>query len=43
LLLSERIVTEEERYFLNDLYQALGIPTEVAVKIVQVMSLKNLG
>ncbi|MBD2358085.1 tellurite resistance TerB family protein [Tolypothrix sp. FACHB-123] len=41
LLLTEGIVTEEERYFLNDLYQALGISREVAIQIVQVMSIKN--
>jgi uncharacterized membrane protein YebE (DUF533 family) len=43
LLLSEGIVTEEERYFLNDLYQALGIPTDVARQILQVILIKNRG
>lgn len=43
LLLSESIVTEEEKYFLTDLYHALGISREVAIQIVQVISIKNRG
>ncbi|MEH2301740.1 tellurite resistance TerB family protein [Nostoc sp.] len=43
LVLAEGIVTEEEKYFLNDLYQALGVSSEIAIKIVQVILIKNRG
>ncbi|OUL24046.1 tellurite resistance TerB family protein [Nostoc sp. 106C] len=43
LLLAEGIVTDEETIFLNDLYQALGVSREVAIKIVQVILIKNRG
>ncbi len=41
LVLADGTVTEEEQNFLNDLYQALGISSEIALQIVQVMSIKN--
>jgi len=41
LVMAESIVTEEEKNFLNDLYQALDIPRDTAVKILQVLMLKN--
>ncbi|MEM7581093.1 MAG: tellurite resistance TerB family protein [Mastigocoleus sp.] len=41
LLLCESIITEEERYFLRDLCQALGLETDIANKIVEVMTIKN--
>ena len=43
LVLAEGIVTEEEHNFLNDLYQALGISSEIARQILQVMMIKNRG
>ena len=43
LLLSEGIVKEEEKHFLTDLYQALGISRDVAIQIVQVILIKNRG
>lgn len=43
LVLAEGIVAEEEKNFLNDLYQALGISREIAVQIVQVILIKNRG
>lgn len=43
LVLADGTVTEEEQNFLNDLYQALGISSEIALQIVQVMSIKNQG
>lgn len=43
LVLADGIVTEEEHSFLNDLYQALGISSEIALQIVQVMLIKNHG
>jgi len=43
LVLIEGILTQEEQGFLNDLYQALGIPDETATQIVQVMLIKNRG
>lgn len=43
LVLAEGIVVEEEKYFLNDLYQALGVSSEIAIKIVQVILIKNRG
>ncbi|TBR57633.1 Tellurite resistance protein TerB [Mastigocladus laminosus UU774] len=43
LVLSDGIVSQEERDFLNDLYQALGISSDIATQIVQVMLIKNKG
>ena len=43
LVLGDGIVTQEEQDFLNDLYQALEVPVEVATQIVQVMLIKNRG
>ncbi|MBD2680870.1 MULTISPECIES: tellurite resistance TerB family protein [Nostoc] len=41
LVLAEGIVAEEEKNFLNDLYQALGVSSEIAIQIIQVMLIKN--
>ncbi|WP_414567831.1 tellurite resistance TerB family protein [Nostoc sp. CCY 9925] len=41
LVLAEGIVTEEEKNFLNDLYQALGVSRETAIQIMQVILIKN--
>ncbi|MEH1819697.1 Tellurite resistance protein TerB [Nostoc sp. C052] len=41
LVLAEGIVLEEEKNFLNDLYQALGVSSEIAIQIVQVILIKN--
>lgn len=41
LILADGVVTEEEQDFLNQLYAALEIPSDVAVKIVEVMMIKN--
>ncbi|MEM7556735.1 MAG: tellurite resistance TerB family protein [Cyanobacteria bacterium P01_A01_bin.84] len=41
LLLSDSIITEEERYFLKDLCQALDLETDIASKIVEVITIKN--
>jgi hypothetical protein len=43
LILASGIVTEEENSFLDDLYHALGISTDIAMQIVQVMMIKNRG
>ncbi|MCC5624673.1 tellurite resistance TerB family protein [Nostoc sp. CHAB 5715] len=43
LVLSEGIIAEEEKNFLNDLYQALGVSSEIAIQIVQVILIKNRG
>ncbi|MBG1241437.1 tellurite resistance TerB family protein [Nostoc sp. NZL] len=43
LVLAEGIVAEEEKNFLNDLYQALGISSKIAIQIVQVILIKNRG
>lgn len=43
LVLADGIVTQEEKDFLNDLYQALDIPSELASQIVQVMLIKHQG
>jgi len=43
LVLAEGIVNEEEKNFLNDLYQALGVSSEIAIQIVQVILIKNRG
>ncbi|MBD2597350.1 Tellurite resistance protein TerB [Nostoc sp. MBR 210] len=41
LVMTESVVTEEEKNFLNDLYQALDIPRDNAIKILQVLMVKN--
>ncbi|MBD2343683.1 tellurite resistance TerB family protein [Anabaena subtropica] len=41
LVLSASLITEEEIHFLNDLSQALGISPDIAIQILQTMSLKN--
>ncbi|MBU7586187.1 MAG: tellurite resistance TerB family protein [Nostoc sp. TH1S01] len=41
LVMTESVVTEEEKNFLNDLYQALDIPRDSAIKILQVLMVKN--
>ncbi|MFN6484335.1 MULTISPECIES: tellurite resistance TerB family protein [unclassified Nostoc] len=41
LVLAEGIVPEEEKNFLNDLYQALGVSSEIAIQIMQVILIKN--
>ncbi len=43
LVLTDGVVSQEERDFLNDLYQALGISSDIATQIVQVMLIKNRG
>ncbi len=43
LVLSDSIVSEEERNFLNDLHQALNIDSNTATKIVETMTIKNQG
>ncbi|MEH2067614.1 MAG: tellurite resistance TerB family protein [Nostoc sp.] len=43
LVLAEGIVAEEEKNFLNDLYQALGVSREIAIQIMQVILIKNRG
>lgn len=43
LVLAEGIVVEEEKNFLNDLYQALGVSSEIAIPIMQVILIKNRG
>ncbi|MEH2348778.1 MAG: tellurite resistance TerB family protein [Nostoc sp.] len=42
-VLAEGIVVEEEKNFLNDLYQALGVSSERAMQIMQVILIKNRG
>jgi uncharacterized tellurite resistance protein B-like protein len=41
LIMADGVVTESEQNFLNLLYEALDIPDETAVKIVEVMMIKN--
>ncbi|AFY32219.1 tellurite resistance TerB family protein [Calothrix sp. PCC 7507] len=43
MILADGIVTEEEKSFLNDLYQSLGVSTEIAVQTIQVILIKNRG
>ncbi|WP_445631704.1 tellurite resistance TerB family protein [Nostoc sp. DSM 114167] len=40
-VLAEGIIPEEEKNFLIDLYQALGVSSEIAIQIVQVILIKN--
>ncbi len=43
LILAEGILAEEEKNFLNDLSQALGVSSEIAIQIMQVILIKNRG
>jgi hypothetical protein len=43
LILADGVVTEQEQDFLNQLHCALGIPAETAMKITEVMMIKNRG
>lgn len=43
MVLADGVVTREEQDFLNDLYHSLGIASDVANQIVQVMLIKNRG
>lgn len=43
IVLADGEVTEEEEKLLNDLYRALEISEETAVKIIDVMLIKNKG
>ncbi|MGF1571038.1 MAG: tellurite resistance TerB family protein [Nodosilinea sp.] len=43
LVLSDHTVTPQEQAFLDDLYRILEIPSETALKIVQVITIKNRG
>jgi hypothetical protein len=43
LLLADGILSDKERHFLNQLQQTLAIPEETALKILDVMTIKNCG
>lgn len=43
LVLADGVVTKEEQDFLNELYQVLEVPNASAMKIVEVMMIKNRG
>ncbi|MBN3949169.1 MAG: tellurite resistance TerB family protein [Nostoc sp.] len=43
LVLAEGIVDQEDKNFLNDLCQALGVSREIAIQIVEVILIKNRG
>jgi uncharacterized tellurite resistance protein B-like protein len=43
IVLADGEVTEEEEEFLNHLHYVLGIPEETAIKIIDVMLIKNRG
>jgi tellurite resistance protein len=43
LILADGVVAQEEQDFLNDLFLGLGLDSEVATQIVQVMMIKNRG
>lgn len=43
IALADGEVSEEEEQLLNDLYSALELPEEVALKIIDVMLIKNKG
>lgn len=43
LILADGVVTQEEQDFLNRLHQALDIPGDTALQIVEVMMIKNKG
>jgi tellurite resistance protein len=40
-VLAKGIITEEEKNFLNDLYQALSVSSEKGIQIMQVILIKN--
>ncbi|MEM9904104.1 MAG: tellurite resistance TerB family protein [Cyanobacteria bacterium P01_D01_bin.44] len=43
LVLTDGTVTSQEQAFLDDLYRILGLPGDLALKIVEVMTIKNQG
>ncbi|TAG93045.1 MAG: Tellurite resistance protein TerB [Oscillatoriales cyanobacterium] len=43
IALADGEVSEEEEQLLNDLYSALGLSEEIALKIIDVMLIKNKG
>ena len=43
LVLADGTVTAQEQAFLDDLYRILELPSDLALKIVEVMTLKNQG
>ncbi|MBW4510019.1 MAG: tellurite resistance TerB family protein [Scytonematopsis contorta HA4267-MV1] len=43
LVLADGMLAQEERDFLNDLYQSLGISSDTAKQVMDVMSIKNRG
>jgi tellurite resistance protein len=43
LVLADGMLAHEERDFLNDLYQSLGISSDTAKQVMDVMSIKNRG
>ncbi len=43
LILLDGVAAEDEQNFLKDLYQALGVPNQIATQIVEVMLIKNRG
>ncbi len=43
LVFSDGIVSQQEKAFIDDLRRILAIPDDVALKIVEVMTLKNQG
>ncbi|RUT04591.1 hypothetical protein DSM106972_041600 [Dulcicalothrix desertica PCC 7102] len=43
LILADGVVAIEEKEFLDDLYQALSLDSEVATQIIEVMLIKNRG
>ena len=43
LVLADGVVEETEKKFLEDLQKALGVPDDVALKITEVMVIKNRG
>lgn len=43
IVLADGVVTDEEENLLNDLYRVLDISEETAVKIIDVMMIKNKG
>ncbi len=43
IALADGEVSEEEEQLLNDLYSALGLSEDIALKIIDVMLIKNKG
>jgi tellurite resistance protein len=43
IALADGEVSQEEEQLLNDLYSALGLSEEIALKIIDVMLIKNKG